>query len=67
MKKFIPYSKLSKRKQRELNQQRRRDWGPLSPVTRKAQNPKAYQRQKTRQGSDDTSLAGFFCIITAIA
>ncbi len=48
MNKFIPYEKLSKKAKRAEAQKRRRDWGALSPVTRKAPNPRAYQRQKTR-------------------
>ena len=46
MEKFIPYEKLSKKKQRELNRRKRGTWGELSPVTRKPENPKAYNRRK---------------------
>ena len=53
MEKYIPYEKLSKRKQRELNALRRGSWNGLDPVTRKAKNPKAYNRQKARKWSDD--------------
>ena len=35
MEKFIPYEKLSKKKQRELDLKRRGSWGGLNPVTRK--------------------------------
>ena len=49
MKKFIPYAKLSKKKQRELDRKRRGTWGSLNPVTRKPANPKAYNRQKARK------------------
>ena len=48
MEKFIPYDKLSKKKQRELNRRKRGTWGELSPVTRKPDNPKAYNRRKAR-------------------
>lgn len=48
MEKFIPYEKLSKKKQRELNRRKRGTWGELSPVTRKPENPKAYNRRKAR-------------------
>lgn len=48
MDKFIPYEKLSKKKQREHDKKRRVTWG-FSPVTRNAQNPKAYNRQKARK------------------
>ena len=48
MDKFIPYSKLSKKKQREQNKKHRITWG-FSPVTRNTQSPKAYKRQKARK------------------
>ena len=52
MDKFIPYEKLSKKKQREQDKKRRVTWG-FSPVTRNAQNPKAYNRQKARKWNCD--------------
>ena len=52
MEKFIPYEKLSKKKQRELNKAKRGTWGSFDPVTRKAKNPKAYNR-KTAQGRNN--------------
>ena len=51
MEKHIPYSKLSKKKQRELNAKRRGTWGGVNPVTRRPPNPKAYNRQKARRNS----------------
>lgn len=53
MEKWIPFEKLSKKKQRELNQSKRGNWGALNPVTRKAENPKAYHRKKARKWSDE--------------
>ena len=53
MDKFIPYEKLSKKKQRELNAKRRGSWYGLNPVTRKPENSKAYNRQKTRKWRDE--------------
>lgn len=53
MKNFIPFEKLSKSKQRELNKQKRSTWGSLNPVTRKSANPKAYNRKKTQNWKDD--------------
>lgn len=47
MEKWIPYEKLSKKKQRELAAKGRRGWGGVCPVTRKPPNPKAYNRRKT--------------------
>ena len=58
MNKFIPFRKLSKKKQRELNAMRRKTWGELSPVTRKPANSKAYDRRKARRWNpEDTTLA----------
>lgn len=48
MKKHIPYEKLSKKEKRRLNAQRRGNWGQISPVTRKPENSKAYNRNKAR-------------------
>ncbi|MDR2530879.1 MAG: hypothetical protein LBC65_05010 [Oscillospiraceae bacterium] len=53
MRKFIPYEKLSKRAQRELDSARRGSWGAISPVTRVPPNPKAYDRKKTKKRPDD--------------
>jgi hypothetical protein len=57
MNKHIPIEKLSKRKQRELHTAKRGTWGAINPVTRKPENPKAYNRKKARKWSDDTSAA----------
>ncbi len=48
MKKFVPFQKLSKKRQSEENQKRRRGWGALNPVTRKPPDPKAYNRAKAK-------------------
>lgn len=55
MEKFIPYEKLSKKKKRELDKARRGTWGELSPVTRKAQSAKVYDRNKARKRIFDDS------------
>ena len=44
MEKFIPYEKLSKKEQKKRNAARRGTWGPMSPVTRKPPNSRAYKR-----------------------
>ncbi len=59
MEKYIPYEKLSKKKQKELNAQKRGTWGTLNPVTRLSENPKAYNRQKTRKWSEDSGTVSF--------
>ena len=61
MEKFIPFEKLSKKKQRELNAIRRKDWNGISPVTRKTENPKAYNRKRHRNDFDFDSVP--FCFI----
>ena len=64
MKKFIPYEKLSKKKQRELDALRRNVW-TISPVTRKPENSKAYNRKKAQKWNDDSGFCAF-CIIYSI-
>lgn len=49
MEKYVPYEKLSKKKQREFNTQKRGSWGSINPVTRKPRNSKAYDRNKASQ------------------
>ena len=58
MEKFIPYEKLSKKKQRELNAARRSTW-TINPVTRKPANPKAYNRKTARNWKDDSNSVPF--------
>ena len=43
--KYVPYSKMSKKVQREYNGKRRNSWGEMSPVTRIVPNKKVYNRQ----------------------
>ncbi len=54
MDKFIPYEKLSKKKKRELDKTRRGTW-TLNPVTRRPENPKAYNRRTARKWKDDSN------------
>ncbi|WP_040196720.1 hypothetical protein [Candidatus Soleaferrea massiliensis] len=63
MEKFIPYEKLSKKKKREFDSMKRRDWGTLNPVTRKSPNPKAYDRRKARQQKEESFDAGPFILL----
>lgn len=55
MKKYIPYNKLSPRQRRAVDNEARVSW-TISPVTRRPDNPKAYNRKKTRQWDHDDSL-----------
>lgn len=59
MEKFIPFEKLSKKQQRALNQARRGSWHGLNPVTRRPENPKAYNRKKARKWSEDSMTVPF--------
>ena len=53
MEKFIPYEKLSKKQQKAINAKKRGSWYGVNPVTRKPENPKAYNRSKARKWRDD--------------
>lgn len=65
MEKFIPYEKLSKKKKRALDAGRRTVWA-VSPVTRKSENPKAYNRKKAQKWTNDSSFCAFlFCFHSA--
>ena len=45
MEKFIPFEKLSKKKQREHNAQYRNDWGDVKPTSRVVESAKLYKRR----------------------
>ena len=57
MEKFIPYEKLSKKEQRRQDAAKRNTWGPVSPVTRRSENPKAYNRRKAQNWKKDSGSA----------
>ena len=59
MKTTIPYQKLSKKKQRELDAGRRATWGEINPVTRRPENPKAYNRRKAQRWEKDPMVEPF--------
>ena len=63
MEKFVPYEKLSKKKRRELNAMKRGSWNGLNPVTRKPENPKAYNRRTAQKWKDDSSFEPFYFIL----
>lgn len=61
MKKFTPYEKLSKKLQREIDRQRRGDWGDINPVTRRPERSDAYNRKKeTRRWQDGADGGSYF-------
>lgn len=59
MEKFIPYEKLSKKKQREIDRANRTTWA-ISPVTRKPENSKAYNRRKAQSWRKDSGSVLFY-------
>lgn len=63
MEKYIPFEKLSKKKQRELNASKRSTWGSLNPVTRKPENSKAYNRRKAQSWKNDSRSVPFVCFM----
>ena len=64
MEKFIPYEKLSKKKKRERNAERRGTWC-ISPVTRRPENPKAYKRKKAQDWETDPGSVPFYFAFSA--
>ncbi len=63
MERFVPTEKLSKKEKELLAKKRRVTWA-INPVTRKPQNPKAYNRnaskKKLQKGDDLTFGASFY-------
>ena len=45
MKKFISYQKMSKKKQKEINKQKRGNWGDIKPITKVVPSKKIYNRK----------------------
>jgi len=62
MEKFIPYEKMSKKQRKAMDAKRRGSWGGLNPVTRKPENPKAYNRKKAQRWSDDSTAVPFMFV-----
>jgi len=63
MEKFVPYEKLSKKKQRELDAMKRGSWGGLNPVTRKPENPRAYNRRKAQSWKQNSHFEPFIFLL----
>jgi cytoplasmic iron level regulating protein YaaA (DUF328/UPF0246 family) len=61
MEKFIPYEKLSKKEKRRIDQARRQTWGQLNPVTRKPENSRAYNRNRTQDWKKELPNPASFC------
>lgn len=63
MEKFISYKKLSKKEQQKINKAKRGTWGEFSPVTRKPENSKSYNRKRAQAWKKDLpDLRSHFCL-----
>ena len=51
--KFTPREKLSKKKRKELDAQKRNSWGEIKPVTRRVESKKDYNRQREKAKTRD--------------
>ena len=51
MTRFIPYEKLSKKEKRAYDAKQRGSWGDLSPVSRKVESKKVYNRAKAKHSA----------------
>ena len=70
---FIPYGKLSKKRQREIDREKRGTWGAINPVTKRPERSDAYKRHGEKQNiqryaryareleNDDHSDGRFLC------
>lgn len=65
--KFVPREKLSKKARRQLDLASRKDWGALNPVTRRPENPKAYNRKKVQKRWDASPFEPSFLPLFARA
>lgn len=63
MEKYIPYAKLSKKEKQKRDRENRNTWGSFSPVTRKPENSKAYNRRKAQNWKHDSNSVPFVCFI----
>ena len=52
--KFIPYTKLSKKKRKERDGEKRNTWDGISPVTRVAPDKKKYDRRREKRNAFDS-------------
>lgn len=56
MKKFVSYEKLSKKEKRRVNARKRKSWQGASPVTRRTENKKKYNRKKIKARLKDDEI-----------
>jgi hypothetical protein len=60
MKKFIPKEKLGKKARKQLDTEQRSTWA-FSPVTKKVESKKLYNRKRKANDSYDDHGMGFSC------
>ena len=60
MQKVTSYKKLSKKKQKELNAKKRKNWGELKPTVRVVESKKHYSRKRKARIDNDESVLSFF-------
>ena len=63
---FIPREKMSKKARRQLDLAARKNWGNISPITRRSENPKAYNRKKVQKEWCNPSSEPFYFLLTLI-
>ena len=63
MQKFIPFAKLSKKTQQEINKSHRKSWGNIDPVTKRPAIPKRTTAKKLRLGKMIFQHLSFFIIL----
>jgi len=57
--KFVPRKKMSKKARKKMDAERRATWA-FSPVTKKIENKKRYDRKKSPHAGYDDGLGSFF-------
>ena len=56
---YVPLNKRSKKQQKEFHDRQRKNWGELSPITRKTANQKLYNRKKPERWYEHEPRSGF--------
>ena len=59
MAKVTSYKKLSKKKQKELNAKKRKNWGEIKPTVRVVENKKHYNRKRKTRVDDEFNFESF--------
>jgi hypothetical protein len=57
---YVPPEKRTKKKQKELNEMKRKDWNGVNPATKKVISEKIYNRKKSGRWNEYEPSPGFF-------